>query len=815
MQIRQFAIAIFLFFACAISQAQSYPQVIIPGDYPDPTVMKDGEDYYMTHSPFYYQPGFLIWHSRDLMNWTPICRAMTEWEGSAMAPDLQKVGDTYYIYYPAGGTNWVITAKDIRGPWTAPVDLKIGGIDPGLVVTPEGKRFLFTSAGQVTPLTDDGLARDGHTETVYDGWQYPREWKTECMCLESPKLNYRNGWYYMTSAEGGTAGPATSHMVVSARSRSLYGPWENSPYNPIVHTYSADEKWWSKGHGSLIEGPDGQWWIIYHAYQNGAYSLGRQTLIEPIEWTEGGWFRPVKDLPVATFPTMNISLSDDFVSPTLGWQWTGWKENIAGVATFRKGALHLPARGESPKDGRVMLMTAMHTKYAIEVEVNVGKKNEGGLLLYYNENAYAGLTSDGKTFTIHTDASTSEQVPNRIGRRFNVRIENFKGKMKIRVSADGKKWETLKQDVDVSMMHHNNYHGFYALRPALYSAQMGETIFRNFEYKTIAPTDEELGGYVMVYHKDADHGLHMAYSWDGYEWTALNDDKPIMTGDTIAEQKGIRDPYIFRSPDGGFCVAMTDLHVFGQRDSVRTTEWERPNKYGWGNNRGLVLLKSFDLVHWKRTNLDFTKLTTSDLIIRDWKDAGCIWAPEMNYDEEEDKIMMHFTTRYMNGRNIIYYVYMNDDFTKMISKPEFLFGAARDERGIFRGPAIDSDITKIGDTYHMLMVQFGFVKHATSKKLTGPYIQDNLYKGETQRHEAPCAWRLIGTNDYMIMFDNYSRDPHNFGLVKTSDFIEYTPMGYFDEENCRFTRTNFSEQKHGGVVAVTKAELEYLIKHWE
>ena len=112
--------------------------VLMPGDYPDPSILKDGDDYYMTHSPFHYQPGFLIWHSKDLLHWKPICRAGEDWKGSAWAPDLQKVGDTYYIYFPADETNWVITAKDIRGPWSMPVDLKIGGIDPGLLVTPEG-----------------------------------------------------------------------------------------------------------------------------------------------------------------------------------------------------------------------------------------------------------------------------------------------------------------------------------------------------------------------------------------------------------------------------------------------------------------------------------------------------------------------------------------------------------------------------------------------------------------------------------------------------------------------------------------------------
>ena len=226
--------------------AQTYPKVILPGDYPDPSIMRDGKDYYMTHSPFYYAPGFLIWHSQDLMNWEPLCRVMPQYEGSAMAPDLLKYKDTYYIYYPAAGTNWVMWAKDIRGPWSLPVDLKVGGIDPGHVVDREGNRYLYVDKGEVIRLTEDGLATVGEKKKVYDGWKYPDHWDTECMCLESPKLNEHNGYYYLTSAQGGTAGPATSHMVVSARSKSVTGPWENSPYNPIVHTYSATDNWWSK-----------------------------------------------------------------------------------------------------------------------------------------------------------------------------------------------------------------------------------------------------------------------------------------------------------------------------------------------------------------------------------------------------------------------------------------------------------------------------------------------------------------------------------------------------------------------------------------
>ena len=462
--------------------------VLLAGDYPDPTILKDGEDYYMTHSPLFYKPGFLIWHSRDLVNWEPYCRAEVDWKGSAWAPDLQKVGDTYYIYFPAEGGNWVTTAKDIRGPWTEPVNTDIGGIDPGLCITPDGKRYLFTNGGQVTPLTADGLHRAGQTENVYLGWQYPQEWQTECMCLESPKLTYHDGWYYMTSAEGGTAGPATSHMAVCARSRSVMGPWEDSPYNPIVHTYSAAEQWWSKGHGTIVEGPDGQWWIVYHAYNKDAYSLGRYTLMEPIEWTKGGWYRPVKDYESEEYRMKSgawkmLFLSDDFSKPTLGWQWTGWKEDISKVVKLKKGVLIMPGRGTTPQDARLMTTIATDVEYAIETEVTVGKKdNQAGLLLYYCEKAFAGLTTDGKTFAIYKSATEKEEQPNTLGRTLRIRLLNHASTLDILVSHNGTDWQALAQGVNIADFHHNRLGDFLALRPALCSMGSGEAQFRDFQY---------------------------------------------------------------------------------------------------------------------------------------------------------------------------------------------------------------------------------------------------------------------------------------------------------------------------------------------
>lgn len=232
---------------------------ILSGDRSDPSILKDGDDYYATFSSFDDYPGIVIWHSRDLVNWTAIGPALKTPIGSVYAVDIAKHDGRYFIYIPARSREpgrrpiaiYAVHADSMAGPWSEPVDMGIyTGIDPGHVVGEDGKRYLFLSQGQLYPISDDGLARTGPREKVYDGWKYPDDWVVEGFSLEGPKLISKDGWFYMFSAEGGTAGPPTSHMVIVARSRSVRGPWENCPHNPIVRTATAAEPWWSRGHGS-------------------------------------------------------------------------------------------------------------------------------------------------------------------------------------------------------------------------------------------------------------------------------------------------------------------------------------------------------------------------------------------------------------------------------------------------------------------------------------------------------------------------------------------------------------------------------------
>lgn len=347
----------------------------------------------------------------------------------------------------------------------------------------------------------------------------------------------------------------------------------------------------------------------------------------------------------------------------------------------------------------------------------------------------------------------------------------------------------------------------------------------------------EGNGYLMVYHKDDDHSLHMATSRNGRLWTAVNDDKAVIGGDTIAMQHGIRDPHIFRGPDGGYYVAMTDLHIFASDryannprfkpiSEYHKGEWDRDGKlYGWGNNKGLVLMKSYDLINWTRTVLDFSKLTCPTGITdmhgnpTPWSEVGCVWAPEIVYDDEAGQLMIHFTTRMKTGTEMIYYAYVNRNFNTLMSDPKLLFEAPHDKNGVPAYTVIDSDIIKFGGKYHMFFCSHehnATIKHATSDHITGPYVPDNLYDdGEKQSHEAPNCWKIEGEGKYVVMFDNFNRRPCNFGFVETSDFKTFTMTGYFDDENCAMKRTNFTQQKHGAVITLPVSDIERLEKYWK
>ena len=482
-----------------------YLNPIIAGDYADPSVLKDGDDYYMTHSSFEASPGLLIWHSRDLVNWTPLGTALNQPLGIVFAVDLVKHDDRYFIYIPFMQAPWsdglksfaniyVIHAPSINGPWSDPIDLGIAGlIDPGHVVGEDGNRYLFLSAGQRIRLTPDGLKTDGPLETVYDGWRYPDEWITEAYALEGPKLFRRGEYFYLVSAVGGTGGPPTGHMVIVSRARTIHGPWEHCPHNPVQRTTSAAEMWWSRGHATCLEGPDGRWHMVYHGYENGYRSLGRQTLLEPIEWTEDGWFKAVGgDLsgalrkPNAPSVVHGLARSDEFRSPSLGTRWHlhGSPPAEAARVTIGGGSMVLSGKGTGPQDSSPLVQQVGDRAYEVSVELELIGEALGGLLLFFNDRLFLGMGIDGKNMVTYRGGKTSywrEPVP--AARRIHLRIVNSHQIVTFYYSLDGRAWTRHGVRSEVSGYNANTMDDLLSLRPALFAARQGSVRFAAFTYR--------------------------------------------------------------------------------------------------------------------------------------------------------------------------------------------------------------------------------------------------------------------------------------------------------------------------------------------
>lgn len=759
--------------------AQDYPKVVLPGDYPDPSIMRDGKDYYMTHSPFYYAPGFLIWHSQDLINWEPIYRVMPEYKGSAMAPDLLKYKGKYYIYYPAAGTNWVIWADDIRGPWSKPIDLHVGFIDPGHSVGEDGKRYLHLSEGNVVPLSDDGLSVIGKIKKIYEGWDYPKHWITEGKFLESPKIIKKGDYYYLTTAEGGTAGPATSHMVVSARSKSIFGPWENSPYNPIVHTYSVDDRWWSKGHGTIIDDVNGNWWIVYHAYENSAYPLGRQTLLQPIRWTKDGWFYAEEKAtpihPTSAHVKHGMELSDNFDGKSLGLQWTTWKNFDSTSFSLKNGSMYVNGKGSGPKDSQLLLTTATNKNYEIQVEVTVGKGAKGGLVLFYSDKAFAGVSSDGKQFTIYVNADRQVSKVNAFGKHFFLKIVNTKNSCDILVSKNKLNWETLYSGLDVSEMHHNKYLGFFALRPGLMAAGSGYVKFNDFVYKP-------QNGYLFAYFTDKDankNGMHLAWSRDGYKWANIGSEFSFLKSDygDLDKEKRMRDPFLMKGVDGLWHCLWTinwNINTIGHSTST-------------------------DLIHW-------TPQQTIPLMTG-FEAKNC-WAPEMIYDDKNQQYIIFWSsTIKVNGEWKVESGYKYDNRIYYSTTKDFkTFAPAK----LFFDPGhnvIDPTIKRVGSKYYMvykdereLPTPQKNLLVAVSDNAEGPY-KTISEKAFTKNWVEGPSINTLQDNSFLVYMDSYK--DHHYEAMRTMDFKKWEDVS---------SKVSLPEgAKHGSVVSAPLDVIDDLI----
>lgn len=293
----------------------SYTNPVIPGFHPDPSICRDGEDYFLVNSSFEFFPGIPLFHSQDLIHWEQIGHVLTRKSQAELAdknpskgiwaPTIRMNHGRFYVSATnmSYGGNFYVYTDDIYGEWSDPIWVKQGGIDPSLFFDDDGQVY-FSSTYDLPGTQAIGQSRIDirtgglltETKIIWNGsgGKYP----------EGPHMYKRDGWYYLIAAEGGTE---YGHMVTIARGRSPWGPFKSCPNNPILtHRDTMLDQFQAVGHGDMIDTPDGDWWIVFHGIRTTQYMLhhlGRETMISPMKWNEAGW--PVVNSGKIITPQMN------------------------------------------------------------------------------------------------------------------------------------------------------------------------------------------------------------------------------------------------------------------------------------------------------------------------------------------------------------------------------------------------------------------------------------------------------------------------------------------------------------------------------
>lgn len=343
-----------------------YSNPVIPGFYPDPSICRVDEDYYLVTSTFEYSPGVPIFHSRDLVHWRQIGHVLTSdqqillgnaWvSGGIYAPTLRHHDGWFYMITTnvSAGGNLYVRSRQPEGPWSEPIYVDQKGIDPSLLFD-EHDRVYFQSA--CNGAEGEGIYQcEIDIETGERLNESRLIWKgTGGAAPEAPHLYKVNGMYYLMIAEGGTE---YGHMVTIARSNDPYGPYEACPSNPILSNRSMKTTIHATGHADLIQIQDGSWWAVCLGIRPASYPLrhhlGRETFLAPVTWTEDGWpvighnghMEPVMNGPqLPETPWPSPAVRDHFDLPTLGLDWVFLRNPAPGSWSLTTNPGHLTLCG--------------------------------------------------------------------------------------------------------------------------------------------------------------------------------------------------------------------------------------------------------------------------------------------------------------------------------------------------------------------------------------------------------------------------------------------------------------------------------------
>ncbi|MBL7259865.1 glycoside hydrolase family 43 protein [Paractinoplanes lichenicola] len=415
---------------------------VLPGFHPDPSILRVGTDYYIATSTFEWFPGVRVHHSANLVDWTPLGGALNEKRlldltgtgdsNGVWAPNLSYAHGEFHLLYSdvatfAGGywdpQNYLVTGPTPTGPWSDPVVLHGRGFDASLFHDDDGTTWMLSMVADWRPGRNrfagisiqqyDRAARRlvGPEHLIFTG--------TSAAVTEAPNLYRKDGWYYLVTAEGGTS---WAHQVTVARSSHLLGPYLADPSGPMLSSAGDPSLELQKaGHGSLVDTPDGQWYLAHLVARPysplGRCVLGRESAIQEVTWTADGWPCIADQVPATSVPaprgvevpeTRPVSSEqhedDPFDDPTLGVNWSTLRRPATpDWVTLTERPSHLRIYGGFSPMGRhkpsLVARRVVATDCAFEATMQFEPRNYrqlAGITAYYNSRNwyYLHVTAD-------------------------------------------------------------------------------------------------------------------------------------------------------------------------------------------------------------------------------------------------------------------------------------------------------------------------------------------------------------------------------------------------------------------------------------
>lgn len=401
---------------------EMYHNPIRTGMFPDPSIVRVGEDYYMVNSSFVFFPCIPISHSRDLIHWEIIGHAITNPEWAALeeleggrgfwAPDISYDNGKFYIAatYRLNDTGTVYRKQFImssdrpEGPYSKPAIIDEDGIDPS-IFHEDGRHYMLLNRGaRIVELNEECTAKIGEASLLYYG-----DMKR---APEGPHLLKKDGYYYLFLAEGGT-GPG--HRITVARSKTLMGNYEPCPYNPIMRQMDEKAAIQRAGHGKPVCTQNGEWYMVYlcgRMIGDGYSMLGRETALDPITWTADGWplvnmgngpsvLQKKPNLPECVCPWADAAVSEpdraERVRQIEHFKWVTPRAPEAGGVTFLEQGYRVKgSRYPLSKVEARNILLQRQTAFCFEAkavmkvpQLEIGQ--EAGMTCYYDENTWVNF----------------------------------------------------------------------------------------------------------------------------------------------------------------------------------------------------------------------------------------------------------------------------------------------------------------------------------------------------------------------------------------------------------------------------------------